>query len=48
MKNKFDLDFNDVLCRLCLRKESELRPIFGCEVNYANRIKSCIGLEVSS
>lgn len=47
MKNKFDQDFN-TLCRLCLNKGPELRPIFDCDVNISYRIKSCVGLEVST
>lgn len=46
MKNNFDLDFN-VLCRLCLDKKHELRPIFNDDINYSYRIESCVGLEVS-
>lgn len=45
MKNNFDLDFNE-LCRLCLHKEHELRPIFDHDINYSYRIESCVGLEV--
>ncbi|XP_026820009.1 oocyte zinc finger protein XlCOF6-like [Rhopalosiphum maidis] len=43
MKNKFDLDFN-VLCRLCLHKGPELRPIFDCDFSY--RIESCVGIVI--
>lgn len=48
MKNKFDwdLDFN-VLCRLCLHKGPELRPIFEDDTDFTCRIESCVGLEVS-
>lgn len=44
MKNSFDRDLNE-LCRLCLHKGQELRPIFDCDFPY--RIESCVGLEVS-
>lgn len=43
MKNKFDLDF-DVLCRLCLHKGPELRPIFDCD--FPCRIESCVGIVI--
>lgn len=48
MKNKFDLDLDfNVLCRLCLHKGPELRPIFEDDTDFTCRIESCVGLEVS-
>lgn len=46
MKHSFNLDLN-ALCRLCLNKGPELRPIFDCDVNFSYLIESCVGLEVS-
>ncbi|XP_050442284.1 zinc finger protein ZFP2-like [Adelges cooleyi] len=43
--NKFDINLNE-LCRLCLVKTSELRPILNADNDLSTRIQACVGIEV--